>query len=177
MQSAAAWFEPSRHYSRRSPQNAFKNTATSQVIKGSRGVQLRKFARLPPGLPLLPPRAPAIPPAAPSPAAHPCPTLWPCPRIAALQRAGLASRRVLALAQHLGGMSEEYDLVTIGAGSGGVRASRLAAGLYGAKVLLLLLLLLLLLPLLLDLWAAAPMRLPNSAALIQAGPAAACCWL
>ncbi|EFN53075.1 hypothetical protein CHLNCDRAFT_137376 [Chlorella variabilis] len=31
-------------------------------------------------------------------------------------------------------MSEEYDLVTIGAGSGGVRASRLAAGLYGAKV-------------------------------------------
>ncbi|KAL4439500.1 hypothetical protein ABPG77_008829 [Micractinium sp. CCAP 211/92] len=31
-------------------------------------------------------------------------------------------------------MSEEYDLVTIGAGSGGVRASRLAAGTYGAKV-------------------------------------------
>lgn len=31
-------------------------------------------------------------------------------------------------------MSEEYDLVTIGAGSGGVRASRLAAGQYGAKV-------------------------------------------
>lgn len=28
----------------------------------------------------------------------------------------------------------EYDLVTIGAGSGGVRASRLAAGVYGAKV-------------------------------------------
>ena len=28
----------------------------------------------------------------------------------------------------------EYDLVTIGAGSGGVRASRLAAGTYGAKV-------------------------------------------
>lgn len=28
----------------------------------------------------------------------------------------------------------DYDLVTIGAGSGGVRASRLAAGNYGAKV-------------------------------------------
>jgi glutathione reductase (NADPH) len=28
----------------------------------------------------------------------------------------------------------EYDLVTIGAGSGGVRASRIAAGTYGAKV-------------------------------------------
>jgi len=32
-------------------------------------------------------------------------------------------------------MSEmEYDLVTIGAGSGGVRASRVAAKVYGAKV-------------------------------------------
>lgn len=30
--------------------------------------------------------------------------------------------------------SYEYDLVTIGAGSGGVRASRMAAGTYGAKV-------------------------------------------
>ena len=28
----------------------------------------------------------------------------------------------------------EFDLVTIGAGSGGVRASRMAAGTYGAKV-------------------------------------------
>ena len=28
----------------------------------------------------------------------------------------------------------EYDLVTIGAGSGGVRASRVSAGSYGAKV-------------------------------------------
>ncbi len=28
----------------------------------------------------------------------------------------------------------DYDLVTIGAGSGGVRASRVAAGTYGAKV-------------------------------------------
>jgi glutathione reductase (NADPH) len=28
----------------------------------------------------------------------------------------------------------EYDLVTIGAGSGGVRASRVAAKVYGAKV-------------------------------------------
>jgi hypothetical protein len=27
----------------------------------------------------------------------------------------------------------EYDLVTIGAGSGGVRASRVSAGTYGAK--------------------------------------------
>ncbi len=27
----------------------------------------------------------------------------------------------------------EYDLVTIGAGSGGVRASRMAAATYGAK--------------------------------------------
>lgn len=28
----------------------------------------------------------------------------------------------------------EYDLVTIGAGSGGVRASRVASKVYGAKV-------------------------------------------
>lgn len=28
----------------------------------------------------------------------------------------------------------EYDLVTIGAGSGGVRASRVSSGTYGAKV-------------------------------------------
>ena len=28
----------------------------------------------------------------------------------------------------------QFDLVTIGAGSGGVRASRVAAGTYGAKV-------------------------------------------
>lgn len=33
----------------------------------------------------------------------------------------------------------EYDLVTIGAGSGGVRASRVSAGVYGAKVCSLLL--------------------------------------
>lgn len=33
-----------------------------------------------------------------------------------------------------GNDSFEYDLVTIGAGSGGVRASRVAAGTYGAKV-------------------------------------------
>jgi hypothetical protein len=47
------------------------------------------------------------------------------------------SKRLQALVQHFhpGTMStEEYDLVTIGAGSGGVRASRLAAGQYGAKV-------------------------------------------
>eukprot|EP00983_Pelagomonas_calceolata_P046271 1140084-Pelagomonas_calceolata.AAC.1 len=31
-------------------------------------------------------------------------------------------------------MADEYDLVTIGAGSGGVRASRVSAQLYGAKV-------------------------------------------
>lgn len=31
-------------------------------------------------------------------------------------------------------MGDEFDLVTIGAGSGGVRASRFAAQLYGAKV-------------------------------------------
>ncbi len=31
-------------------------------------------------------------------------------------------------------LAEEYDLVTLGAGSGGVRASRFAATLYGAKV-------------------------------------------
>lgn len=33
-----------------------------------------------------------------------------------------------------GNGDEQYDLVTIGAGSGGVRASRLAAGVYGQKV-------------------------------------------
>jgi glutathione reductase (NADPH) len=32
-------------------------------------------------------------------------------------------------------MADEYDLVTIGAGSGGVRASRFSAQTYGAKVL------------------------------------------
>lgn len=32
------------------------------------------------------------------------------------------------------GTDVEYDLVTIGAGSGGVRASRVSAGTYGKKV-------------------------------------------
>jgi hypothetical protein len=32
------------------------------------------------------------------------------------------------------GMAQEYDLVTLGAGSGGTRASRFAAQYYGAKV-------------------------------------------
>lgn len=35
---------------------------------------------------------------------------------------------------HLQMADETYDLVTIGAGSGGVRASRFSAQLYGAKV-------------------------------------------
>lgn len=34
----------------------------------------------------------------------------------------------------MSGEPEVYDLVTLGAGSGGVRASRFAASLYGAKV-------------------------------------------
>ena len=34
----------------------------------------------------------------------------------------------------MGSNSEEYDLITLGAGSGGVRASRFSAQLYGAKV-------------------------------------------
>lgn len=33
-----------------------------------------------------------------------------------------------------GNQDFDYDLVTIGAGSGGVRASRMASGTYGAKV-------------------------------------------
>lgn len=43
---------------------------------------------------------------------------------------------ILLQLQSAGNMSqtEEYDLVTIGAGSGGVRASRFAATLYKAKV-------------------------------------------
>jgi glutathione reductase (NADPH) len=32
-----------------------------------------------------------------------------------------------------GNQDFDYDLVTIGAGSGGVRASRMASGTYGAK--------------------------------------------
>ena len=53
------------------------------------------------------------------------------------------SQRLHRLAKHLESPSTagnrmsaeyEYDLVTIGAGSGGVRASRLAAAAYGAKV-------------------------------------------
>jgi hypothetical protein len=33
-----------------------------------------------------------------------------------------------------GNQDFDYDLVTIGAGSGGVRASRVSSGTYGAKV-------------------------------------------
>jgi len=33
-----------------------------------------------------------------------------------------------------GNQDFDYDLVTIGAGSGGVRAARMASGTYGAKV-------------------------------------------
>ncbi len=39
-----------------------------------------------------------------------------------------------ALASAAFAMAQEYDLVTIGAGSGGTRASRFAAQYYGAKV-------------------------------------------
>ena len=43
-----------------------------------------------------------------------------------------------ACAHHIGAMGSldnyEYDLVTIGAGSGGTRASRISAQHYGAKV-------------------------------------------
>lgn len=49
-----------------------------------------------------------------------------------------AHQRLSTLSQHLAmqldGTDFEYDLVTLGAGSGGVRASRVSSATYGAKV-------------------------------------------
>lgn len=59
------------------------------------------------------------------------PTLRPTLRPASTQR---RNSTTICAAEANGSSSYDYDLFTIGAGSGGVRASRVAAGTYGARV-------------------------------------------
>jgi hypothetical protein len=62
------------------------------------------------------------------------PRLFPRPALALAAARPWRSSASTSRAYASPGMAQEYDLVTLGAGSGGTRASRFAAQYYGAKV-------------------------------------------